>query len=152
MGRTNLNPRFWGPHVWKTIHAFAVGFPDEPTKEEVNALVNFFDGLRYLIPCKSCRDHYTQNYQNLPPMPVYSKKDLIRWTYDLHTSVNNMLNKQTYSYEKFIKEYELEKKDISGEYDIEVEKTLPKNKNEKMKKNKKGVKVFIIVLTSVLLA
>jgi hypothetical protein len=135
MGRTNLNPHFWGPSVWRTIHAFAVGFPDEPTKDEVDAIVKFFDSLNYLIPCESCREHYKQNYKMLPPMPVYSKKDLVKWTFDLHNVVNRMLKKKEYSYEDFESEYELQKN----------------HKNENFKNSKKIFKTFAIILASIII-
>ena len=38
--------------------------------------------------------HYSDNLKDIGPPPVYSKKDLIKWTFDLHNMVNKMLNKK----------------------------------------------------------
>ena len=58
--RVNLSPDFWGPSMWKSIHSIVAGYPEKPTIEEVNALTNFFNSLKYLIPCAKCRVHYEE--------------------------------------------------------------------------------------------
>ena len=43
----------------------------------------------------------------MPPLPVYSKPDLMRWSYDLHNEVDKMLGKKEYPYNKFLSEYNI---------------------------------------------
>ena len=136
MSRTNLNPQFWGPSTWKVIHAFAVGFPENPTIEEVNAMSNFLDGLKHLLPCAKCRHHYNDNLKEIGPPPLYSKKDLIRWTFDLHNMVNQMLDKKPYSFEQFEIDFALKNE----------------NSTKNSKQNKLFVKVGIIILSLIVVA
>ena len=137
MSRTNLNPHFWGPSTWKVIHAFAIGFPENPTIEEVNAMGNFLDGLKHLIPCAKCRRHYSDNMKEIGPPPVYSKKDLVKWTFDLHNMVNKMLNKKQYPFEKF-------------EIDFGLKNDNSQKKSERNKLFKVGIILFSLIVIIVL--
>ena len=47
--RQNLNPNIWGPHAWFFLESIAIGYPDNPTKEEKIKAKNFFLLLESLL-------------------------------------------------------------------------------------------------------
>ena len=86
----------WGPHLWKSIHYIALGYPENPSIQDKENYKNFFYILRYIIPCKYCRDHYEKNINDLPNIDLYLDTNirLFEWTVLLHNKVNLMLNKK----------------------------------------------------------
>lgn len=85
----------WGPHLWKSIHYIALGYPENPSREDRQNYKDFFYTLKYIIPCKYCRDHYKDNINDLPNIDMYldTTVRLFEWTVLLHNKVNLMLNK-----------------------------------------------------------
>ena len=145
--RTNLNPQYWGPSTWRTIHAFTAGFPENPTKDDIKAIVNFFDSLKYLIPCKKCRVHYQKNFDEMPPLPVHSRISLMKWGFELHNIVNKQLGKKEYPYSRFLSEFDIhidENKNSIENYKNDFSK-------KKSKINKKSIKICLIILVIILI-
>ena len=99
-------PTVWGPFFWHTIHITALGYSDNPTYTEKRAAKEFYESLQVLIPCPICRDHYISHMAKSPIGPsLDSKKDLFRWTVQLHNEVNEMLKKRKYSETEVIQYY-----------------------------------------------
>lgn len=105
-GKTQMQPRqsiakcVFGPPTWKTMHAVAYGFPPSPTAEERQAAEDLVNSFQYLMPCKTCRDHYAQLLREHPISAASHSRDaFIRWTIDRHNDVNKRLNKPVWSYE-----------------------------------------------------
>ena len=66
----------------------------------------FFESLQIIIPCPICRTHYTSHMAKLPIGPsLDSRKDLFRWTVDLHNDVNTMLGKRSYTETEVLQYY-----------------------------------------------
>jgi hypothetical protein len=102
----HIPPEVWGPFFWHTIHIVALGYPQEPTYSDKKAAKEFFESLTVLIPCPMCRDHYASHMVKLPIGPsLDSRKDLFRWTVELHNEVNVMLGKRKYSETEVIQFY-----------------------------------------------
>ena len=96
--RMHLPPESWGPFFWHTIHIAALGYPSKPSYAQKNAAKDFFESLKFLIPCPVCRDHYSKYMEILPLIPhLDSRDDLFKWTVLLHNEVNKMLNKPEYT-------------------------------------------------------
>lgn len=89
-----IPPSTWGPFFWHTIHLVALGYPNEPTYAEKRAAKEFYESFTQLIPCPLCKVHYTDNLKTMPVTPsLDSRKDLFRWTVDMHNLVNKQLGK-----------------------------------------------------------
>ena len=52
-----LDPRVFGPHLWKSFHMIAANFPCPPTQKAVEACTNFTYALPYMLPCSHCGAH-----------------------------------------------------------------------------------------------
>ena len=86
----------WGPALWTSLHAIAYGFPVDPTPADVQAARQFVESLRWLIPCKECRQHYGENIRKLPPT-LSSREAFVSWTVNLHNLVSSQLGKKEWS-------------------------------------------------------
>lgn len=66
----------------------------------------FLESLQTLVPCPICREHYKSHLVKMPIGPsLDNRKDLFRWTIDLHNEVNKMLGKREYSETEVIQYY-----------------------------------------------
>jgi hypothetical protein len=94
----HIPPETWGPFFWHTIHIAALGYSTQPSYNEKKAAKDFFESLRFMIPCPVCRDHYNEHMEKFPLTPhLDSRKDLFRWTILLHNQVNKSLGKPEYT-------------------------------------------------------
>ena len=99
-------PEVWGPFYWHVIHIVALGYPAEPSYSDKKAAKDFFESLKFLLPCSICRKHYIQHFQNNPITPALDNRNsLIKWTIDIHNQVNQMLNKPVWTQEEVVAYY-----------------------------------------------
>lgn len=89
----DVNPRLWGPLLWKVLHAvsFRVGESDsEPC-------VQMMECLDEVLPCSRCRSSYTGVRKALearvgaPMRTVIREGSFARWVYELHRLVSHKL-------------------------------------------------------------
>jgi len=100
----HIPPEVWGPFFWYTIHITALGYPTEPAYAHKKAAKEFFESLRFLIPCPICRDHYTQHLEKYPIVSHLDRRsDLFRWTILLHNEVNKTLKKPVFTEAEVLK-------------------------------------------------
>ena len=79
-----MNTQIWGPLMWNLIHDVAVVadcYAHVPNFTE--RTINFFDNLKFMFPCRYCRESYGEfiqqsEYKIQPPF-----KD---WIYKIHSS------------------------------------------------------------------
>jgi hypothetical protein len=104
--KLKMPPEVWGPLFWHTIHIVALGYPENPSYAHKKAAKEFFDSLAFLIPCDVCRKHYVQNTA-IKPVTQYldRRQDLLKWTIDLHNTVNASLQKPIFSEAEVIHYY-----------------------------------------------
>lgn len=95
---------FWGPALWKAMHAIAFTYPDSPTPEQRRDYIDFFRSLGPVIPCPSCSQHY-QEYLNEHPIDGDNTDSLARWVYNLHDDVNKRRGKDSPSFEEVQDDY-----------------------------------------------
>jgi hypothetical protein len=80
------------------MHLVALGYPNEPTYAEKRAAKEFFESFTHLIPCPTCKLHYSEHLKELPITPsLDNRKDLFKWTVDMHNLVNKDLGKPEYT-------------------------------------------------------
>ena len=91
----------WGPSMWNTIHAVALGYPETgPSTEDKRHYRAFYEGLQHVLPCGSCRNNFKKHLEKLP-MDLSDQTALFRWTVDFHNAVNGMVGKGgEWSYDK----------------------------------------------------
>ena len=83
---------FWQPLTWIMFHTLALNY-EERYKDHY---ITFFDSLKTIIPCKMCRDHYT-NFLNKNNI---NNVNLFNWTIDMHNNVNRMNHTKQWSHEE----------------------------------------------------
>jgi hypothetical protein len=102
----HIPPEVWGPFFWHTIHIVALGYPAEPSHAHKKAAKDFYESLRFLIPCPICKEHYNVHLEKYPITPHLDRKaDLFRWTTLLHNEVNKILNKPTFTESQVLEYY-----------------------------------------------
>ena len=100
-------PSVWGPFFWHTIHIVALGYPTNPTYTDKRCAKEFYESLAFLIPCAICREHYKKHLSKTPLTPYLdSRKDLLKWTVDIHNAVNKMLEKPEWTELEVVTYYE----------------------------------------------
>jgi len=98
-----MPPSIWGPIFWQTMHIVTLGYSETPSKEEQVAAIQFFEGLRQMIPCPICKEHYAQHLDISPVSAVVgSRTALIYWMFILHNKVNVQLGKPEFTWSQFI--------------------------------------------------
>ncbi len=118
-GKSNINPKIWGPYIWKTIHFVAHGYPQNPNDLDKQTYANFYENIMKVLPCDKCSISSQEIFLN---SNIYSslnsKKDLIKWAYDFHDAVNNKLGKVSPSFEDYTNKITLSHKE--SDYNITV--------------------------------
>lgn len=90
-----MDTRFWGPSGWKLLHLITYGYPTHPTSQDKQDYGLFFNSLKYILPCKYCRNSLTKFYKQLPiEEHLASRETLTTWFYEIHNKVNNKLRRQ----------------------------------------------------------
>jgi hypothetical protein len=103
----HISPEVWGPFFWHTIHIVALGYPKNPTYTDKKCAKNFSESLAYLIPCAICREHYKEHLGTNPITTFLdSRTDLIKWTIEVHNSVNKKLGKAEWTLPEVLAYYE----------------------------------------------
>ena len=87
----------WGPLMWTYLHIMSFNYPVNPTKEDKNNYRDFVINLQNVLPCKYCRMNLTNNFKTKPLTMEHmaSRETFSRYIYDLHETVNKMLNKKS---------------------------------------------------------
>lgn len=101
-----MNPEIWGPGAWLFLHSITLAYPDNPTQKDKENYKNFFETLKYVIPCKKCSYNYSKNIKDNNILNhLDSKVSLVKWLVNIHNQVNIENNKKIMEYEDVIKEY-----------------------------------------------
>lgn len=90
-----MQPSVWGPHLWKSIHYIALGYPENPDEVVKQYYKEFFLNLWKVVPCYKCSVNYKRHLEELPPIDNFliSRDELFKWTIALHNIVNVELGK-----------------------------------------------------------
>ena len=104
--KNNILPEVWGPHGWAFMHYVALGYPDQPTEKDKSSYQNFYESLSNVLPCQGCADHYKDTISQFPVTNhLQDRESLLRWSFDIHNTVNQRLGKPVLSYENALKLY-----------------------------------------------
>lgn len=133
----------WGPSLWHYLHTMSFNYPVNPTSADKKHYRGFINSLRYVLPCKYCRDNLKKNMIIMPLTNdvLKDRNSFSRYIYNLHEMVNKLLGKKSgltfcevrERYENFRSRCTEDKPKL-----IDVEKTLKMNKKKKTLKKEKG--------------
>jgi hypothetical protein len=87
----------WGPAIWHFLHTISFNYPTHPSSEDKRHYMNFIKSLRHVLPCKYCRTNLTKNLKTTPitMSSMENRETFSRYVYQLHETINKMLNKQS---------------------------------------------------------
>ncbi len=99
-----MEPNVWGPPGWIFLHTVTFQYPENPTDLDKQKYYTFFNSLKNVLPCPNCREHYHENFENIP-IRLESREELIEWLIDIHNEVNKKNNKRIYTYKEVYDKY-----------------------------------------------
>jgi arsenate reductase-like glutaredoxin family protein len=95
----------WGPKAWSLLHSFSVDEMKKISNTKKHNYYILYTTFIYILPCEICREHYSDIIYNIEPLveDKISRKYLIKWVFNLHNIVNDLLDKPQYPYKKISK-------------------------------------------------
>jgi len=92
---SSIGPEIWGRSFWEFLDAIVATFPkDNPSAEHKKAVYDLMQGLRYLLPCPTCRKHYNEFIQKTPLDNVLvSRRAFVHFYFLLRKDVAMRTNK-----------------------------------------------------------
>ena len=87
----------WGPPFWHYLHTMSFNYPVEPTPEDKKRYRDFILSLKYVLPCRFCRQNIRTNFKHLPLTmdKMKNRETFSQYVYDLHELINKMLKKES---------------------------------------------------------
>jgi hypothetical protein len=89
--------KIWGPAMWHYLHTMSFNYPVNPTNDDKKNYRDFILNLKNVLPCKYCRINLSNNFKKKPIQMCHmkSRDTFSRYIYELHETVNKMLNKKS---------------------------------------------------------
>ena len=87
----------WGPGIWHYLHTMSFNYPVNPTASDKRHYREFVLNLQHVLPCGKCRKNLVKNFKKTPLTVSHmkSRETFSRYIYDLHETVNRMLDKKS---------------------------------------------------------
>ena len=61
-----MEPTIWGKHAWVFLHSISMNYPDKPSISDKKNYKDFFENLKFILPCEVCKKHYSQHIHKNP--------------------------------------------------------------------------------------
>lgn len=105
-GKSNVNPKIWGPKFWDVFHFTAFGYPKNPNETDKESYKQFYTNFFKILPCDVCANSSQEIFSATDlDNALVSREELIKWTYDFHDKVNVKLGKKSPSFENFVSNF-----------------------------------------------
>jgi hypothetical protein len=89
----NIDKRFWGRPIWKSIHSMAANYPQTYNREIADCFKAFMVTLTHLLPCDYCQKHLFEHLKTHQiDRYMNSRDNLFLWTWILHDEVSKHIN------------------------------------------------------------
>jgi len=112
-----LDPKVWGPHYWFFLHTISMSYPLRPNSVTKKKYYEFIQNLPLFIPVESISSDFSKLLDQYPISPYLDSRDsFIRWVWFIHNKINEKLEKNKISLNKFYELYyeEYKPKDIKN--------------------------------------
>ncbi|AYV77234.1 MAG: disulfide thiol oxidoreductase, Erv1 / Alr family [Barrevirus sp.] len=107
-----MRPDVWGPGAWLLLHSITLDYPEKPTNQDKQNMINFINAFAQVIPCEKCRNNFKKHLLTLPltDKVLETREHLVNWLIDIHNLVNESrgVKKLTYkeALESLLKKYQ----------------------------------------------
>jgi len=92
---TDYVTRIWGQFSWQFLHVIALGYPNEPTNEDIENYRIFIEKLQFILPCKECRNNFAFHLKKFPVLKYLENSDkLFEWIVTIQNNITTMNNKK----------------------------------------------------------
>jgi hypothetical protein len=112
-----MDPKVWGPHYWFFLHTISMSYPLRPNSVTKKKYYEFIQNLPLFIPVESIAGEFSKLLDQYPITPYLDSRDsFIRWVWFIHNKINEKLEKNKISLNKFYELYyeEYKPKDIKN--------------------------------------
>jgi hypothetical protein len=106
-GKTNINPKIWGPFFWKTFHLSTFGYPHEPNDLDKQTYKLFYETFMKVLPCDKCSINSQKISLEDLTEGLESRAALVKWGFNFHNKVNKKINTDLLKFETFMADMEL---------------------------------------------
>jgi len=106
-GKTNINPKIWGPFFWKTFHLSTFGYPHEPNDLDKQTYKLFYETFMKVLPCDKCSINSQKISLEDLTEGLESRAALVKWGFNFHNKVNTKINTDVLKFETFMADMEL---------------------------------------------
>ena len=106
-GKTNINPKIWGPFFWKTFHLSTFGYPHEPNDLDKQTYKLFYETFMKVLPCDKCSINSQKISLEDLTEGLESRAALVKWGFNFHNKVNKKINTDLLKFETFMEDMEL---------------------------------------------
>ena len=102
-----MDPKIWGQHAWFFMHSITLVYPNNPTEQDKQNILNFFKNIVNVLPCFKCRANFKNHIKKYPlnSKVVACRENLVKWLIDIHNEVNKMNGDAVLSYSEAIQKY-----------------------------------------------
>jgi hypothetical protein len=101
-----LDPNIWGPHYWFFLHTISLNYPLRPNAIIKKKYYEFIQNFHMFIPVEKMSSNFSKLIKEYPVTPYLDSRDtFIRWVHFIHNKINNKLEKENVSLEKFYIDY-----------------------------------------------
>ncbi|MCJ7637424.1 MAG: Erv1/Alr family FAD-linked sulfhydryl oxidase [Nitrososphaeraceae archaeon] len=103
-----MDPNIWGQKFWFMMHVTSFEYPLKPNKSDKKHYKNFYEDLKYVLPCEECRHNYSKHIREEPlsSRVLKSRKNLFLWTVKIHNKVNKATGAKNVDPAYVLKQYE----------------------------------------------
>ena len=103
----SYEPKVWGSHFWMSLYASVFAYPNNPAPETRQQYKNFLSALGAVIPCETCRKHFSKYLKENPIMDrnLESKSTLILWLFNANNAVNENMGLNLLTFDGFVEKY-----------------------------------------------
>lgn len=101
-----IRPSNWGPPCWNFLDYLCFSYPIAPNAEEQQNMANYFNALKNVLPCLTCKTDFKQMLDEDPiDRHLHSREALTLWLLDKHNRVNSKLGKKQLSINDYVNHF-----------------------------------------------
>jgi hypothetical protein len=71
------DPKSWGPHFWFMMRCVANNYSQNPSSQERRHVIDFYNNLKYVLPCKNCAFKYKNQIEKYPVADYSKNKNML---------------------------------------------------------------------------